>query len=298
MRFKVALFLSAFFYVLGYSLTPDEMGQKAASMNLRQLYEAKDSILYYEELSDSSLTKWLPVERIVESRIDSLVKFPSQAKAAAEEETGLEINNAKADKTIIRDFGFYVGVGYASGGDYLNIITANSGLSSISGISGFLKVDIGAQFKAGNHFYLCPRIIVENSTINTNIDDSVAGVVVKTGTSETYNALILPGVDARYYLQENSRYAVYVGGSVGVNAFLRGFNDLQAKADVPQLGIFAGTQVKLFHWLFGWRENGVTGLELGYNYIPLTVSNLSPASENVGGVYISISRYFLATNYR
>jgi hypothetical protein len=300
--------MAAVFYVLGFSLTPDELGHNAAKMNLQELYHAKDTVLYYEELSDSSFAKWLPAERIVESRIDSLIKASSAANAPVAEGTsgvkesaeGIfgEKESGVATGGIIRDFGLYAALGYAAGGDYLTIMKANSGLSSLSGVPGFIEFEIGAQFKTFNHFYLSPRIIFENSSVHAALNDSVGGAPTSGGTSETRNALILPGMAARYYLMENSRNGLYIGGSAGLNAFLSGFGNLDAVASNPQLGIFAGWQMNLFSRLFHWKEGNVAGIEAGYNYIPVTVANQTPTHENFGGAFITFSSNFYSTNFK
>jgi hypothetical protein len=290
--------LSAFFYALGFSLTPEELGHKAATMNLQELYDAKDTILHYEELSDSGLAKWLPAERIVESRIDSLKKAPSRAEAPAAEENTEANAAAESNTSLVKNFGLYVQIGYSAGGDYLDIVKANSGLSSLSGAAGFLQLDFGAQFKTFDHFYLSPRFIFENSSINIDTYVNDSGVTQSAGTSESYYNLLLPGVDARYYLIENSTDGLYIGGSAGINLFLKGFSTLRATANNPQLGVFAGWQMRLFHRLFRWREKDATGIEIGYNYIPVAVSNLAQPHENIGGVFITISRYFFSSNYK
>jgi len=297
MKYKAALWLSAFLYVLGFSLTPEELGSRAKTMNLRELYEAKDTVLRYEELSDSNFAKWLPTERIVESRIDSLIKSPSREDAVTLEANSVGNIGEEFTADIVRNFSVFAGLGYSGGGQYLNIVKANSGLSSISGSAGFLEFEAGARFKALNHLYLSPRLIFENSSVRTSIDSSAGGATVTTGTSESYNTLFLPGVDARYYLVEDSRNGVYLGGSAGFTSLSGGFSSLDAKATGPQLGVFAGWEMRLFSRLFGWKEHNVTGIEIGYLYIPVTVAGMTPSRDNVGGIYFALSRCLYSSNY-
>ncbi len=257
MRYKAAVCLSVFSYVLGFSLTPDELGNRATTMNLKELYDAKDTVLYYEELSDSSFAKWLPIERIVESRIDSLVKIHSPEFA----KTIMPASDSNFESNFTFKYsGTYVDLGYAS--------------ASVSGLSGFAGMDMGVLFKMYNKFYLSPHFIYDWISFS----------------SSGYRGadLLVPGVEARYYPIINGATRLYVGPSIGYGLYYGDLgnglpgNGTFLKANSPQLGVLIGFQSKLF-------RRSIIGFEAGYNYIPIRVTYSTPFTTNFGGGFIMVT---------
>jgi hypothetical protein len=200
--------------------------------------------------------------------------------------------------SVFRDIGFYADLGISDGRDYSNVLQSYAqsiGGTSVSGFTGFIEIDFGAQFKTINCFYLLPRLMFEYSNVTTNL--SIDGTSV--GSSESANILFLPGIDVRCYLIENRSGGFYIGGSVGYNFFYSDFDDFGVTANSPQYGFFAGLQIKLF-------EGGPSGIEIGYNFIPVTVSNttasygtlITTSNENFGGIFFKLSQYFPVGNYK
>ncbi len=162
------------------------------------------------------------------------------------------------------EIGLMTSPGYS---DYMDLV-----YEDFSGGDVWLDLGVNGKADLGDHFAVVPAV------------DLYLGFTTYgySGDEQEVNFLIVPAVNLRYSLKQESSFYVQSGPSINIGS---GGGHL---AEFEGVGVGGGAMV-------GYAFAGGGELELGYNYIPVGVSEKGfsgTTTENFGGPFLRVGYRF------